>query len=188
MVLELLFTSTIKETVSWFTEHFTPNIFLLSYSYWSLSTSVLNPAICVCKSYTFIFYAVLKSMIISRNGPNVRGFIFTIRSKLDLSEDTFMFLCLCSIGPVHGFGCWDFFFFGGGGLDTENFLKPSCAWGAPLPKTCPSCVWCWCPTSVKSQHPSNKFSIPDYFFPKLCESLYHCIKRPFKCLFLFPFF
>lgn len=109
MVLELLFTSTIKETVSWFTEHFTPNIFLLSYSYWSLSTSVLYPAICVCKSYTFIFYAVLKSMIISRNGPNVRGFIFTIRSKLDLSEDTFMFLCLWSIGPVHGFGCWDFF-------------------------------------------------------------------------------
>lgn len=30
MVLDLLFTSTIKETVSWFTEHFTPNIFLLS--------------------------------------------------------------------------------------------------------------------------------------------------------------
>lgn len=48
-------------------------------------------------------------MIISRNGPNVRGFLFTIRSKLDLSEDTFMFLCLCSIGPVHGFGCWYFF-------------------------------------------------------------------------------
>lgn len=30
-------------------------------------------------------------MIISRNGPNVRGFIiFTIRSNLDLSEDTFL--------------------------------------------------------------------------------------------------
>lgn len=30
-------------------------------------------------------------MIISRNDPNVRGFIiFTIRSNLDLSEDTFL--------------------------------------------------------------------------------------------------
>lgn len=125
-------------------------------------------------------------MIISRNGPNVRGFLFTIRSKLDLSEDTVCFY-VCAVLVQYMVLVVEIFLWGWG-LDTESFLKPSCAWGAPLPKTCPSCVWCWCPTSVKSQHPSNKFSIPDYFFPKLCESLYHCIKGPFKYLFLFPFF
>lgn len=33
MVLDLLFTSIVKETVFWFMEHFTPNIFLLSVFY-----------------------------------------------------------------------------------------------------------------------------------------------------------